>query len=71
MVNKKRTKKCAICNNPNVCINYRDSFICEDCLGYITGLEPLHQHDTEERYMGFKAIRFGTIIGQRTICQGA
>ena len=48
MVNKKRTKKCAICNNPNVCINYRDSFICEDCLGYITGLEPLNQHDTEE-----------------------
>lgn len=38
MVNKKRTKKCAICNNPNVCINYRDSFICEDCLGYITDL---------------------------------
>ena len=38
---------------------------------HIYSVNPPHQHDTEERYMGFKAIRFGTIIGQRTICQGA
>ena len=34
-------------------------------------VNPSHKHNTEERYRGFKAIRFGTIIRQRTICQGA
>ena len=34
-------------------------------------VNPSHKYNTEERYRGFKAIRFGTIIWQRTICKGS
>ncbi len=50
MVNKKHIKKCAICNNTNDCINYRESFICEDCLGYIAGLEPIYNHNAKKSH---------------------
>lgn len=35
-------KKCAICSHTDHhCIRYKESFICEECLGYICGLEPI------------------------------
>lgn len=48
MDKKKHTKKCAICSNTHDCINYKETFICEDCLGYIAGLDPIQPRCAEK-----------------------